>query len=245
MTGIQWVEAINRIDSRDDLPVSLQGGEPTQHPDFYYIVNNIKRDLNIDLLTNLQFNIDEFMKNVSPDRIKRDAPYASIRVSFHPREMKPAVIVKNILKLLKNGYSIGVWILDHPEFKAENAEMQDLCKKKGIDCRVKEFLGYYKGVLHGTYKYPRALSGKLKSVRCRTSELLISETGDVFKCHSDLYQKENSIGNILNANFECTHIWRPCERYGLCNPCDIKQKTNRLQQKGHCSVEIKNENTDN
>ena len=38
--GEDWVKGLNRIVSRDDLPLTLQGGEPTMHKDFIFIVNN-------------------------------------------------------------------------------------------------------------------------------------------------------------------------------------------------------------
>ena len=50
MTGADWIAGLNRIVSRPDLPVTLQGGEPSVHPDFIDIVNGIRPDLNIDVL---------------------------------------------------------------------------------------------------------------------------------------------------------------------------------------------------
>ena len=58
ISGEDWVRGLNRIVSRDDLPISLQGGEPSLQKDFIYILNNIKPELNIDVLTNLQFDGD-------------------------------------------------------------------------------------------------------------------------------------------------------------------------------------------
>jgi len=34
-------------------------------------------------------------------------------------------------------------------------------------------------------------------------------------------------------------VVRPCDALGLCNPCDINVKTNRFQQFGHTSVDIR------
>lgn len=31
-----WVKGLNRIVSREDLPITLQGGEPSRHRDFIY-----------------------------------------------------------------------------------------------------------------------------------------------------------------------------------------------------------------
>ena len=239
LTGKQWVDVINKIQSRNDLPVTLQGGEPTQHPDFYYIVNNIKPELNIDLITNMQFDIYEFMKNIKPDRIKRNAPYASIRISYHPEQMDIIDTINKATILSKNNYSVGIWVLNHPKWEIHNATIKKLCSASGIDCREKDFLGYTDNKLYGTYKYPDAISGKIKNVQCKTTELLISENGSVYKCHSDLYQQINSIGSALDNNFLSEYKFRDCSKFGLCNPCDIKLKFDRFQKEGHCSVQIK------
>ncbi|MCP4230754.1 MAG: radical SAM protein, partial [bacterium] len=57
ITGEEWVKGLNRIVTRKDLPLTLQGGEPSIHKDFIYILNNIKPEMNIDILTNLQFDV--------------------------------------------------------------------------------------------------------------------------------------------------------------------------------------------
>ena len=64
--------------------------------------------------------------------------------------------------------------------------------------------------------------------------------GGVYRCHSDLYENRIPIGNILDRDFRIQDIYRPCYVYGHCNPCDIKVKTNRFQEFGHTSVDIKN-----
>ena len=65
LSGKEWVEGLNRIVSRDDIPLTLQGGEPSLHKDFIYILNNIKPGLNIDILTNLQFDGNGFIRKLS------------------------------------------------------------------------------------------------------------------------------------------------------------------------------------
>ncbi len=237
--GKDLVIGLNRIVSREDLPVTLQGGEPTLHPDFYYIVNNLKPELNIDLLTNLQFDADEFIANVDPGRIKRDSPYASIRVSYHPEQMKLDDLIKKTLKLKDAKFSVGIWGVLHPASEKVILEAMERCKKLGIDFRTKEFLGGHEGRLYGTYKYPGAFDGKSrKKVKCRTTEFLIDSEGSVFRCHADLYAGKNRIGSILDAGFEIENKFRDCADFGHCNPCDVKVKTNRFQEYGHTSVEI-------
>ena len=240
LTGEQWVEGLNRIVSREDLPISLQGGEPSLHPDFHYILNNIKPELNIDLLTNLQFDIDKFMKSVSPDRIKRNAPYASIRVSYHPESMKLEPLVEKVLKLQNAGYSIGIWGVLHPKQEQEILRAQEYGKSRGVDFRTKEFLGEYNGTWYGTMKFEGACDKAFeKKVLCRTTELIAGPNGGVYRCHSDLYEQRPPVSSIMDPEFQIDDLFRPCEVYGHCNPCDIKVKTNRFQVFGHTSVEIK------
>ena len=203
-------------------------------------MNNIKPELNIDVLTNLQFDADEFIRNVDPDRIKRKSPYASIRVSYHPEIMQLEPLVKKVLKLQNNGFSIGIWGVMHPAQESEILRAKDYCASLGIDFRTKEFLGEYNGEMYGTYRYKGACDKKFsKSVLCKTTELIIGSNGAIYRCHSDLYEGRTSIGNILDKNFEIEDKFRECSAFGHCNPCDIKVKTNRFQQFGHTSVEIK------
>jgi MoaA/NifB/PqqE/SkfB family radical SAM enzyme len=239
LTGEQWVRGLNRIVSREDLPLTIQGGEPSLHPDFHYILNNIKPELNVDLLTNLRFDSDTFIKNVSPDRIKRNAPYASIRVSYHPESMSLEPLVEKVRKLQNYGYSIGIWGVLHPLQEKEILAAQEYAKGKGVDFRTKEFLGVHDGTMHGTMKYAGACEKKSeKKVECRTTELIVGPDGGVYRCHSDLYEQRDPISNILDPDFQIDDKFRPCDVFGHCNPCDIKVKTNRFQILGHTSVEI-------
>ncbi len=240
MDGADWARGLNRILSRPDRPITLQGGEPSLHPGFYDLLAHLREDITIDLLTNLQFDVEEFMARVPPGRIRRDAPYASIRVSYHPETMDLDETRGKVLRLLERGYSVGIWAVRHPGQIKEIESAAARCGADGIDFRFKDFLGEYQGCLHGQYKYPEAVSGTVgPPVTCRTSELLIAPSGHVYRCHSDLYASRTPIGHLLDEAFDVQDIFRPCEAYGLCNPCDIKVKTNRFQQFGHTSVEIR------
>ncbi len=240
ISGKDWIMGLNRLISRENLPVTLQGGEPALHPDFIYIINNLKPELNIDILTNLQFDVDEFIRRVHPNRVKRKAPYASIRVSFHPEQMNLDDLIDRTLKMLKSKFSVGIWGVTHPNYEKVILQAQVRCQRLGIDFRAKEFLGEFNGKLYGTYKYPGACDGKFrKKVKCRTSELLIDSQGDIFRCHADLYAGRSKSGSILDPDFQIDRKFRDCSNFGHCNPCDIKVKTNRFQQYGHTSVEIK------
>jgi len=239
MSKESWLKGLNRIVSKDDLPVTLQGGEPSIHTDFIYIINNLRPELKIDILTNLQFNVDEFIREVKPDRLKRNAPYASIRVSYHPEVMDLDEILNKTSKMFRAGFSIGIWGILNPLYKDTILKAESRCKSLGIDFRTKEFLGEYDGRLYGTYKYARACERKFKrEVLCKTTELIIGPDGYIYRCHSDLYENRIPIGHILDEDFKIIDKYRVCQFFGHCNPCDVKVKTNRFQQYGYTSVNI-------
>jgi hypothetical protein len=231
---------LNRIVSRVDLPITLQGGEPSLHADFIYILNHVRRELNMDILTNLQFDAEDFMKRVASSRIKRKAPYASIRVSYHPQTMDLGALLEKTVKMLEADYSIGIWAVAHPDYEKEIAEAQVRCRGLGIDFRLKDFLGEHGGRLYGAYRYEGACDRKFKKdVLCKTTEFLLDSAGHVYRCHADLYAGIDPIGHILDPDFKIEDKFRSCDHFGHCNPCDVKVKTNRFQKFGHTSVTIK------
>jgi radical SAM protein with 4Fe4S-binding SPASM domain len=244
--GEEWVNALNRIESRPNVPVTFSGGEPFLHRDFISIINGLRPGLEIDILTNLQWGregIARFIDKVNPRRIKRDCKYASIRVSYHPDQMDAAKLVKDVGKMQEAGFSIGIWSVLYPSpanLSSVN-QMQFLCRDAGIEFRLKEFTGKYKGEVYGDYtKYPgAALNRERKECSCKTSEFLIGPDGRVYRCHRDLFLEENPMGSIRDKNFQVEDIFRKCTNYGDCHPCDVKVKTNYKQERGHTSVEIK------
>jgi len=254
MPAADWINALQRLTNLDRpdgrIPVTLQGGEPSVHPGFYDIINQLSPQIKIDILTNLSFDASEMISRVDPQRLRRDAPYASIRVSYHPEQASLDELLAKVHQLQNAGFSIGVYGVMHP---AQSDIILAACRRarnEGIDFRTKEFLGFHQDKLYGQYKYPHACTISMEqvsdqinfpdnpTVQCRTTELLIGPDGNVYRCHHDLYDAYQPIGHILDADFQIKDEFLPCSNYGHCNPCDIKVKTNRLQQFGHTSVEI-------
>ena len=238
-----WVSFLNSLELPPDLPVTLQGGEPTSHPGFYTLVNEVRSDIKMDLLTNLSFSVDEFIANVPLWRFGRESPYASVRISYHHQFSDPEEITRKSLKLMNAGYRIGVYGIKVPDQQKLKAieEFGRTCNNKGIDFRMKEFLGVWQGRCYGNFKYTGAVCGDTrKHCLCRTSELLLAPDGSIYRCHSELYQHRNPISSIFdgNCNGQILKKFRPCHHFGDCNPCDVKIKTDRYQHFGHTSVEI-------
>ena len=113
MKGEQWVAALSRLANleREEglVPVTLQGGEPSVHPDFYEIINGLPERIRLDILTNLCFDVEEMIGRVAPERLRREAPYASIRVSYHPGQVEVEELLAKTHRLLGAGFHVGIW----------------------------------------------------------------------------------------------------------------------------------------
>jgi len=232
----QWAKAINKFDW--GIPITLGGGEPTLHRDFFKLLKRINPEINLELLTNLTFDANEFIKKTNPERFtQKEKAYKSIRASYHPEKHDPVELVSNARVLQDAGFKIGIFGLNHPKSMKANMNMAELCREKGIYFFIKDFLGEINNHKFGFLKYPDAINGKRKQVLCRTKDILIGPEGNVYKCHRDLYHDKHKLGNITE-DFDFKYRFRKCLDYGLCNPCDVKARTNRFLQMGDCNVEI-------
>lgn len=237
MKGRDWIAGLNRLALKSDLPVTIQGGEPSLHPHFIDIILGLHPRIKIDILTNLTFNVHRFVERVSPDRINRDAPYAPIRVSYHPETMALDATIEHVEVLMKAGFQVGLYSVDNDRFQPEIARARHVSADRGIDFRLKDLLG--PDGARARYKYPGSTGASTsRSCRCRTTELLISPGGRVHRCHHDLYNDIYPLGSILDEDLRIEHVFRDCGFYGRCNPCDVKIKNDRHQVFGHTSVEI-------
>lgn len=235
-----WLKFFNGLDLPEDLPLTLQGGEPSSYKGFFELLSGVKPTLKLDLLTNLCFDVEEFVKAANVLNFSRQAPYASIRVSFHPEQMKLDPLLEKMDFLTKNGFRAGLYMVNHPSEQETIQKVREKTIKKKIDFRLKDFLGFHQGKLLGDYRYD--LSQEKRKVQCQTNEVLLSPEGNFHRCHRDLYQNDMILGNIESAHDFEIGKERICSFYGQCHPCDIKIKTNRFQEFGHTSVTIKDEN---
>ena len=239
LSAREWRMALNGI-ATHGIPITLGGGEPTMHKEFYGIVEGLRPDLRIDLLSNGSFDTDEFVRRIPPERFtQQDPEYKAIRLSFHPRISDQKNLVQQAALLTRQKYPVGIFGLNHPNNLAYNVTMTEACRERGVFFFIRDFLGYYDDRLYGYYKYSSALNGNRKRCQCRIQELLIGPDGNVYRCHRDLYEGAGEIGNVLNMALELTDDFRPCDNCGLCSPCDIKLKLGPDLTTSKCSVEIK------
>jgi hypothetical protein len=213
MSPDQWIAALSRLQMPADLPFTFQGGEPT----LYHRGRGVGMilagvDAHFDLLTNLALP-PERMKiclNGQTARLRRPSPYPSIRVSYHPGEMKRAWSGRGIETLVerceamrdlgftvapdKRNSDVGIYLVSHPNNVDAIAEAKRHTAGR-VAFEPKEFLGLHEGKLYGTYRYPfstNLVAGQHwptgLSCECRTTELLIDPLGFVWPCHHHLYE---------------------------------------------------------
>lgn len=240
LTTKEWILGLNNIDP-GVLPITLGGGEPTLIEGFYDILSNLRPGIKIDLLTNGLFDVEEFIAKV--DKVRFTQRYAneykSIRISYHPQSsIKPEDLIKKAVKLKDAGFPVGIFSINHPENLAANTMMTELCSQSRVFFFIRDFLGWYKNKIYGYYKYPDGLNGNLKKCRCKTSEFLVDPSGSIFRCHKELYENINPVGNILRIGFEAKDEFTLCHTYGGCSPCDLKNKMSKDLRQNRCSVTI-------
>jgi len=237
ISGAKWITFFNRLAT--DIPVTLQGGEPTLHADFYDIINNTIHPL--ELMTNLSFDLDRFMKRVPPDRFRRTAPFAPIRSTFYPEQEDPVDFIAKVKRLTDAGYDVCSYVIEMPRDNDRLARWRDTFEQAGLELRVKAYLGMHKGRLYpeGGYADEQAVQGdQLRPVRCRTNDILVAPDGLLHRCHRDLYAGENAIATLINPEEALAFTHRECNNFGGCNYCDLKIKNNRFEQPGFVSVDI-------
>ncbi|MDR2816281.1 MAG: radical SAM protein [Proteiniphilum sp.] len=234
----QWVPALNRLKS--DIPITLHGGEPLCHPEFYEIVNHIHPDKYVDMLTTFPFGVAEFRAKIKPERFRNPFIYPSIRVTHHFDNMNLEETVSNVMELKNSGYSVGLYFVNHPAMKAQIADALAYCKSKQLPQPVlKPYLGRYMDRPYGNYRYPQAcFSPVLSVVKCRSSNFLIAPDGNIYGCHKGLLEKITSLSSgSLFGEYTFNHPL-DCPYYGSCNTCDVQYKYDKTGRWGFSAVTI-------
>ncbi len=238
----EWIESLNRLVLPAGVPLTFQGGEPFIYKGIWEILENINHQ--VDILTALppQVTVEKFKQLKSMAWHRRDAPYPTIRVSYHKGQNDYKQLVSRI-KELQEFLSIGLFSIEHPAYPELIDEIRAYAKEHGVEFRTKSFLGEWQGKTHSRYKYPDACGSRpvRENVKCKNTVYPIGPDGSIYRCHSDLYGRryEMALGKVTDPDLKLEHRYRNCSFYGTCIPCDVKVKTNHLQQDGYTSVDIR------
>ncbi len=238
----QWIAGLNRLRLPPGVPLTFQGGEPFIYKGIWEVLENVGHK--VDILTALppQVTPERFRALKTLDWNRRESPYPTIRVSFHKGQNDYKTLVHRIREL-QEIVSIGLYHIEHPAYPDFVEEIRAYARRHGVEFRTKAFLGRWEGRMYGEYRYPQACSGRPlgRTVFCRNTVFPIGPDGTIYRCHSDLYARRDhfALGNLLDPDLVLRHDHRECSVYGMCVSCDVKVKTNHMQQFGYTSVDIR------
>ncbi|HLO78720.1 MAG TPA: radical SAM protein, partial [Magnetospirillum sp.] len=86
MSPSDWVRGLARLPVSADLPITLQGGEPMIYRGGRGVADILAGSEHwFDLLTNLVVKSERVIEALAPNaaKLRRQAPYPSVRVSYH------------------------------------------------------------------------------------------------------------------------------------------------------------------
>lgn len=226
----KWIDFIRRHEQ--GTKIGLIGGEPTLYGGFKDIVEACSEDYLITVTTNLKgplFNkFDEFLEWARQYRVRWN-------MSFHPSVLKVSDFINKVTNMRLNGLwvdqvasvdckdmeqyhkelcdaNIGFWLQTDTSIDSEGVlhpTREELNRFGSGEARIND---------HARYSYLCDGVNKRVSVFCTTKKLLINPEGEVFRCHRDIYARENALGNIFDNSVVPNYL---CYNLGTCNPCDF------------------------
>jgi MoaA/NifB/PqqE/SkfB family radical SAM enzyme len=249
ISGQQWVETLNALSERTKKrfmrhakrkKISITGGEPSLHPDFVYILNNLDRDWKITVTSN--FTSPFFDKDIKFLKQIRRRSGLKFNASYHFLYTGIEKFIENFLKVKKAGLNVhSLFIVAHPAHMEKIEECKVRLSKIHPIVKLQRFFGRHEGRLYPVedpgdvvceqedgirnyeaYSEGFGQAGK-KDIHCRMKKVLFAPNGDIYNCHYKLYTgHKDKFGNILDKDLRIVmpQDFFLCNDFGFCNPCD-------------------------
>ncbi|MFH1046504.1 MAG: radical SAM protein [Candidatus Omnitrophota bacterium] len=250
-SGKDWVVALNAIAGRTKRrflrparlkKLSLLGGEPTLHPDFLYLINNLDRYWKITVTSN--FDAPFFEQDSAVLRKIRHKGRLRFNGSLHFLHTPIERFIANVRKLQKAGIGVHtLFVVAHPGHLEKAQQYQQRLLKVHRRVKLQRFLGFHQEELYprgpadaveeeqkdGISNYALYREGFSQKGRgeifCHSDKVLVAPNGDIYNCHYKVYTgHKDKMGNLFDQDVH-VHIPREyfcCCDFGFCNPCDCE-----------------------
>ncbi len=228
----EWMEHWKRIhDSYGETKIEIVGGEPFIYPGFIELVKKLSCLHSIKVTTNLSGNIEQFVKEIDPERVELD-------LNFHALFIDLETVIKKTLLIKQAGFKAGICYLAYPPQMYKIKSLSERFQEEGIGFALAAFWGEHDGK-----KYPEAYreeekqmlrpfigdidrisyhlnaqspKGKLCNAGYKYAD--IQADGNVVRCAP---LGNESIGNITDKNFRLLDKPYPCDSDSCpCNEYD-------------------------
>lgn len=233
--SLDTIDAFYRfLDKLDkDYEITITGGEAILHPNFFEIIEQTKkRGFKVNLISNLSFKIETYLKifDLLGESLNK------FDVSFHIDEVQNFNLLleklENFLKAkpktTKTTFYIPLYNVDtKKELKID--KILRIAKRYNIEHSFQKirFMGSYKNENNEKYtsSHRKVNSfGKLCFAGCESA--VIYENGEVYRCYSSRFMKSNHLGNIKDDNFSLND--NACVCSSLICTCPKPQLYNQL-----------------
>ena len=206
------------LDSLDkSYEITITGGEAILHPNFFEIIEQTKkRGFKINLISNLSFKIETYIKIF--ELLEDSLNYFDI--SFHLNQIqdfnktleKAEIFLKNKPENTKTTFFIPLYLIDK---KSEQKidKLIKLAKKYDIQYSFQKirFLDKYKKSQNEKY-ISHHKKEQTFGYYCHagSKSAVIYENGNAYRCYSSRFSKSNFLGNIKDKNFKLNQYANVC-----------------------------------
>jgi MoaA/NifB/PqqE/SkfB family radical SAM enzyme len=215
----EWVIVWDRIfDKYGSCRIFMSGGEPATYPFFYDLVKKLTRKHFVDICTNLSWETDRIIPEVSSENLK-------ISATFHPYFADFEDFFQKVVKIKEYLSNLQIFYVAYSAQIEEMPERSIKLKEQGINLiplplrgnqvvlntekekRVIEEITPYSGEKREYQLQRISPKGKL----CRAGQLyaVIRADGQVDRC-SQYHSGE--IGNLLAKDFQLFEEPRTCDK---------------------------------
>ncbi|HRY28507.1 MAG TPA: radical SAM protein [Elusimicrobiota bacterium] len=250
----EWKRVWHRLyEKYGSCHIRITAGEPFTYPGFVDVLAALSQEHWVQVTSNLSLRplLEDFVRRANNRRVELDC-------TFHPFEAKFEDFLQNVLLLRGRGFIANVCYLAYPPQMARMEEFKRRFKENGIHMNMAVLWGRYAGK-----EYPHAYTPEekrwikevigyeigpetvglepipTKGKICGAGQryAVIHADGRAVRCGQ---LGEETIGNILDENFELFQTGRPCPSdYCRCKEFQMaweEEEKQALLQRGEVKV---------